>query len=168
MFVGIAVADWPPEITMELGMMWNFAAQLVYNPILALVKCSVLHFMLRLGGGGLNKRTRWCIYSVGAVTILQMCAIFVVLILQCRPASYYWTQYSVSPPQGTCIDLPAFYIATASITVVTDILVLILPFWIFLKLKMRSSLKAVVMGIFLLGGVSVIFPNSAPQNLLSL
>lgn len=151
MFVGIHITDVPPELTMETGMSWNFAAQLVYNPILACVKCSVLHFLLRLGGG-LDKYIRWCIYGAGTVTILQMCIIFIVLILQCRPIEYYWSQYSLSTAQGSCINLPVFYISTASITVMTDLLVLALPIWIFLGLNMRTKMKAMIMGLFLLGG----------------
>ncbi|KAJ4392942.1 hypothetical protein N0V93_002146 [Gnomoniopsis smithogilvyi] len=151
MFIGIHITNVPPDMTMTTGMLWNFAAQLVYNPILACVKCSVLHFLLRLGGG-LDKKTRWVIYGVGTITILQMCIIFVVLGVQCNPIEYYWTQYSLDPVRGTCIDLPAFYISTASITVVTDLLVLALPIWMFLGLNMRMKLKAMVMSLFLLGG----------------
>lgn len=151
MFVGIHITDVPADLTMETGMLWNFAAQLVYNPILACVKCSVLHFLLRLGGG-LDRKIRWCIYGVGTVTILQMCIIFIVLVLQCSPIEYYWTEYALVPGEGTCINLPVFYISTASITVVTDVLVLALPIWIFLGLKMRAKLKAMVIGLFLLGG----------------
>lgn len=136
---------------MTTGMTWNFAAQLVYNPILACVKCSVLYFLLRLGGG-LDRKIKWCIYDVGTVTVLQMCIIFIVLCVQCSPIEYYWAQYSLDTAGGTCIDLPAFYISTATITVITDLLVLALPIWIFLGLKMRAKLKAMVMGLFLLGG----------------
>lgn len=151
MFMGIHIADVPPELSMAAGMLWNFAAQLVYNPILACVKCSVLQFLLRLGGG-LDKNIRWCIYGVGMVTILQMCIIFLVLVLQCSPIDYYWNRYSQITAQGICINLPVFYISTASITVVTDLLVLALPIWIFLGLNMRARLKALIMGLFLLGG----------------
>lgn len=151
MFVGIHITDVPPELSMAKGMSWNFAAQLAYNPILACVKCSALQFLLRLGGG-LNKKIRWCICGVATVTLLQMCIIFLVLVLQCKPINYYWNRYSHSTGPGTCIDLPAFYITTASFTVMTDFLVLALPIWIFLGLNMRVKLKAMVIGLFLLGG----------------
>lgn len=152
MFVGIHLSEMIASgITMETGMLWNFAAQLVYNPILACVKCSVLVFLLRLGGG-LERKTRWCIYGVGTITLVQMIIIFLVLCLQCRPLHYYWAQYGQSPPQGSCFNLPIFYISTAAVTVLTDLLVLALPVWIFVGLKMRASLKAMVIGLFLLGG----------------
>lgn len=153
MFIGIHITDLPAGLTLETGMSWNFAAQLVYNPILACVKCSVLQFLLRLGGG-LDKKIRWCIYGVGTVTVLQMCIIFLLLGLQCRPIHYYWTRYSLTGThQGAvCINLPAFYISTASITVVTDLLVLALPLWIFLGLKMKKKVKIMVLSLFFLGG----------------
>lgn len=50
------------------------------------------------------------------------------------------------------LQLPVFYISTASITVITDFLVLALPIWIFLGLNMRARLKALIMGLFFLGG----------------
>lgn len=151
MFIGIPTSEVPPGSTLTTGMVWNFAAQIVYNPILACVKCSVLQFLLRLGAG-LDQKVRWCIYVVGTVTILQMCIIFLVLMVQCSPIDFYWNQYSLDESQGTCINLPAFYISTAAITVITDLLVLALPIWIFQGLKMRSKLKAMVIGLFCLGG----------------
>jgi hypothetical protein len=38
----------------------------------------------------------------------------------------------------------------SSITIVTDVLVIALPFWIFLGLKMAKAAKVAVLGIFAL------------------
>jgi hypothetical protein len=46
-----------------------------------------------------------------------------------------------------------FYITTAIITIVTDFLVLLIPFWVFVGLKMRLAAKIGLIVVFLIGGV---------------
>lgn len=85
--------------------MWNYAVQLIYNPILSIAKCSVLVFLLRLGGH--KRRIRWSIYALITWTTLQMLATFVVVIFQCSPISYFWTRVYVQEG-GYCIDTATF------------------------------------------------------------
>jgi len=48
------------------GLFWNYAAQLLYNPILALVKLSILVFLYRLAGHRAS-----VLYSVSIVGICE-------------------------------------------------------------------------------------------------
>ena len=122
--------------------------QVLYNPILALVKSSILFFLLRLGGH--RRRIRWAILSLNTFNLAMMVAVFLVVIFQTMPVRAYWDR-SITPDYQ--IDGPAFYISTAIITIITDFLVLLLPFWIFLGLKMRLAPKIGIILIFLIGGV---------------
>lgn len=151
-FLGVHVYDIPLEADSRLGSLWNYILQLLYNPILALVKTSVLMFLLRLSG---QKRSiRYTIIGLNVFNIALMIAIFVTVIFQCQPISYFWEKAGRTPPtEGSCIDMPAFYVSTASLTIFTDVLALALPFWIFLGLKMPTRVKMALLAVFALGAV---------------
>ncbi|KAH8170558.1 CFEM domain-containing protein [Sarocladium implicatum] len=149
-FLGVHNADIPPEADLGEGMRWNYIIQALYNPILALVKTSVLLFLLRLSGQ--NKRIRMAIHALNAFNIALMIAIFLVVIFQCTPIDYFWKQFRPGV-EGHCINSPIFVSSTAALNVLTDILVLALPFWIFLGLQMPRKVKWALLGVFALGGI---------------
>ncbi|KAF6830877.1 CFEM domain-containing protein [Colletotrichum plurivorum] len=140
-------ADWDPSPM----LFWNWIMQVLYNPILALVKSSVLVFLLRLGG---HKRgVRRAIYVLNAVNLLTMVAIFLIVLFQTIPINAFWDP---SVQKQREIDGPLFYIVSAIITIITDFFVLAIPFWIFLGLKMRMAAKIGLIVVFLAGGVSIV------------
>ncbi|KAK6219767.1 CFEM domain-containing protein [Colletotrichum tabaci] len=151
-FLGVHVYDIPMEADSRLGSLWNYIIQLLYNPILALVKTSVLMFLLRLSG---QKRSiRYTIIGLNVFNIALMIAIFTTVVFQCQPISYFWEKAGRNPPtEGKCIDMGAFYVSTASLTIFTDVLALALPFWIFLGLKMQIRVKIALLAVFALGAV---------------
>ncbi|GJC93700.1 CFEM domain-containing protein [Colletotrichum higginsianum] len=151
-FLGVHVYDIPMEADSRLGSLWNYIIQLLYNPILALVKTSVLMFLLRLSG---QKRSiRYTIIGLNVFNIALMIAIFTTVVFQCQPISYFWEKAGRNPPTaGKCIDMGAFYVSTASLTIFTDVLALALPFWIFLGLKMQIRVKIALLAVFALGAV---------------
>ncbi|KAI1491193.1 hypothetical protein F5X96DRAFT_632392 [Biscogniauxia mediterranea] len=150
-YFGVHIYDIPPTADRSLGMKWNYLIQIFYNPILALVKSSVLLFLLRIGGQ--QRKIRYSIHSLNCFNIGLMIAIFLTVIFQCTPIPYFWERVRDPTLEGTCIDTGAFYVATAGLTIFTDILVLILPFRIFMGLKMSIKLKIAIMAVFLLGAI---------------
>lgn len=81
-----------------------------------------------------------------------MVAIFIVVIFQCTPIeANWWTPSEMAAKNGQCIKQGAFYVVTAALTIFTDILVLLVPFWIVMGLKMARRMKVAVIGIFFLG-----------------
>jgi len=136
-----------PKFDPSPGRLWFYIAQLLYNPILALVKASVLVFLLRLGGGH-KPKIRWSIHALNVFNGLQAIAIFLVALLQCIPIEANWDPAVAL--KAKCID-KSFHITASSLTILTDILVLILPFCIFLGLKMKRAAKVAVLGVFMLG-----------------
>lgn len=105
MYIGIHAKFIPKTANLEIGVIWNYASQLIYNPILSIAKCSVLVFLLRLGGH--KRRIRWSIYALITWTALQMLATFIVVVFQCQPISYFWTRVYVQTG-GVCIDTATF------------------------------------------------------------
>ncbi|KAI0135654.1 hypothetical protein F4814DRAFT_444468 [Daldinia grandis] len=150
-FLGVHIYDIPMTADVSLGMYWNYVIQILYNPILALVKCSVLTFLLRIGGQ--RRQIRYSIHALNIFTLGLMIAIFVTAIFQCSPISYFWERITNPTIPGKCIDTGIFYVTTAALTIFTDVLVLALPFWIFMGLKMAPKIKFAIMVVFLLGAV---------------
>ncbi|KAI1344275.1 hypothetical protein F5Y15DRAFT_107606 [Xylariaceae sp. FL0016] len=135
-----------PEFDPAPGLWWFYLAQLFYNPVLALVKASILFFLLRLGGHKQN--VRWIIYGLNTFNALQAVAIFLVALLQCLPIHANWDL--AARASASCVD-NSFHITISSITIVTDLLVLAIPFWIFLGLNMPMAARVAVIGAFLTG-----------------
>ncbi|KAL2145464.1 hypothetical protein VTI28DRAFT_7245 [Corynascus sepedonium] len=137
-----------PSFDPAPGMWWFYIAQIFYNPILAFVKASVLCFLLRLGGQ--KPGVKYAIYFLNAFNALQAIAIFLVATLQCLPIAANWDFALKADPNTKCVD-NSFHVIISSITILTDIAVTALPFWIFLGLKMPRAAKIAVLGIFALG-----------------
>lgn len=161
-FLGVHLYQVPWDADRGIGMLWNFVGQILYNPILAIVKSSVLLFMLRLGGH--QRNVRLTIHTLNGFNIALAIGIFVAVVFQCTPVDYFWKRMSDPTLKGTCVDTASFYVATAALTILTDILVLALPFWIFLGLKMASRLKFALIGVFLLGGMLVSISQNSRRS----
>lgn len=142
-------ADIPTNRSTETQQIWNYTSQLLYNPVLSLVKASVLFFLLRLGVQ--RRSVRMSIHCLNTFNIALAIAILIVVVFQCQPIDYFWDKSS--PGGGFCIATITFYAWTAGFTILTDVLVLALSVWIFVGLQMAIRLKVAVLGIFLIGGM---------------
>ncbi|KAM0562305.1 hypothetical protein ACHAPJ_001992 [Fusarium lateritium] len=148
-YIGIHAWEIPLDADWVGAQRWNYVSLLIYNPILALVKTSVLLFLLRLSG---QKRTvRNSIVGLMVFNLCQMVALFICWVFQCTPIDFYWDK--TPPKEGKCINEHAFLVSTASLTIMTDLLVLILPLWIFIGLKLPLRVRLAIIGVFTLGGV---------------
>lgn len=128
------------------GLIWAYAVQILYNPILALVKSSVLIFLSRLFGQ--KDGVRRFIFWLNVANIAQMVAVFLAIMLQCLPIAFNW---DLSIRGGRCVDRRVLYTCTAVLNIVTDLLVLGLPVWIFVDLKIPRRTKFALLFVFLLG-----------------
>ncbi|KAK1990447.1 hypothetical protein LX36DRAFT_592576 [Colletotrichum falcatum] len=148
---GFPTSSLPADFDLSPVLFWNWFMQVFYNPILALVKSSVLVFLLRLGGH--KPGVRYAIYALNTINLATMVAIFLVVLFQTIPINAFW---DFTIPKQRQIDGPLFYISSAVITIITDFVVLALPFWIFMGLKMRMAAKVGLMMVFLASGLSII------------
>lgn len=147
-YIGFVTSEVEYTIDQNATAFWDWMMQVLYNPILALVKSSVLVFMLRLGGH--KTEVRWTIYILNTLNTLQGAAIFFVVVFQQVPVYAVWTP-SITPTMR--IDKVKMFIATAVLTIVTDVLVLVIPVYLFIGLRMRVATKLGLITVFLLGGV---------------
>lgn len=156
MFQGIHEEDIPVTLGKSYGLMWAYIMEAIYNPILALVKTSVLLFLLRLGAG-VDASTRGLIYGVNAWNVGQAISTLLVVLFQCSPPSYYWRGAdSTSGVTGTCVHEGVFYTCTAALTIVSDAMTLWLPIRVFSRLQMRLKMRVALISLFCVGGGLVI------------
>ncbi|KAL1910008.1 hypothetical protein Sste5344_004197 [Sporothrix stenoceras] len=137
--------DIPPHDPMQ-GAIWNFAVEFLYNPILSLAKSSVLIFLLRLFGQ--KNGIRRFIIVLNTINLMQMVGVFVALIFQCTPIAFNWDR---TIKGGHCVDQRLLFVLTSAFNILTDIIVLGLPLYILVDLKIRRRTKFGLIFIFLLG-----------------
>jgi hypothetical protein len=127
---------------------YTYWVPVLYNPILAIVKNSMLIFLLRITGS--RDTIKYSIIVLIVINTTSMIAIFLTLIFQCTPITYNWDN---TVKGGHCIKEDVFYISSACVTIITDFLVLAIPLWIVMGLRMAKRLKIAVIAIFFLGGM---------------
>lgn len=155
-----------PDLSVEdrtQAAKYDLANQLLYNPILALVKASIVFFLWRL-----EDRRKIIRRSLVAFFILNLglaIATFVADLCQCTPVSYYWNHFAtdtydakgtVIAKSGSCIQQVNFFLITAGLSVLTDILIMIIPAAMVWKLRMNRSKKIAVWAVMSLGWVVAI------------
>jgi len=144
-FVGVP-ADQVPQHDPTEGLIWAYAVQILYNPILALVKSSVLIFMTRLFGQ--KKNVRRLLLWINVANVSQMVAVFFAIVLQCLPVPFNWDS---SIRNGRCIDRRVLYVSTSSFNIVTDLLILGIPLYILKGLRIPRRTKIALFFVFVLG-----------------
>ncbi|KAI1099485.1 hypothetical protein F4804DRAFT_321799 [Jackrogersella minutella] len=145
LYIGIHYYDVPMPFDPTEGLIWIYVVGAVYQPILTLVKQSVLVFLLRFSG--IKAGVRYVVWATIVFNTVLMVAIFITVIVQCIPIEINW--HPLVP--GYCIQQFTFGVAAASLTIMTDIVAVALPFYIFLGLKINKNRKIALIGVFMLG-----------------
>ncbi len=146
MYIGIHSWDIPMDtFDPTKGLIWIYVVGAVYNPILALVKQSVLVFLLRFSG--VKSVIRKVVWATIMFNGALMVAVFFVVLFQCIPIEVNWNPLV----PGNCIGQFSFGVSTACLTILTDLIAVALPFYIFLGLKMNKRRKIGLIAIFMLG-----------------
>ncbi|KAL6401698.1 hypothetical protein AUP68_15576 [Ilyonectria robusta] len=96
---------------------------------------------------GFTKRWKWSVYSAFFLVVGYHTAIFFAVIFGCRPIQKHWTVGM----EGTCINRPALYIATVGLGILSDLVLLVLPMPMILRLQMPSRQKAGLVLLFTIG-----------------
>ncbi|KAI7228099.1 hypothetical protein KC330_g8070 [Hortaea werneckii] len=142
---------------------YDLANQLLYNPILALVKASVICFLWRLRDR--RNSIRWSLGVLFAINLGLAIATFVADLCQCTPVSYYWDHYetdkydakgNVIEKGGTCIQQVEFFLITAGLSVWTEIILMSISMAVVLSLKMKKASKIAIGTVMSLGWIVVI------------
>lgn len=160
-YIGYHVWDIPKasvdETVYEFKL--SMAQQLLYNPILCLVKASLILFLLRLNSQ--YKLTRYSLKALFVFNLGHMVATFFGALTQCLPIHMYWDRFKTDrvvdgQVMYSCFNAEAFSMSTASIAILTDILILIFPIVMVWPLRMNRRKKIAVAGVLSLGWSVVI------------
>ncbi|KAJ5176564.1 uncharacterized protein N7482_002441 [Penicillium canariense] len=150
-YIGYNVSDIPPGYPAILGNKYAYATELIYNPILALVKTSILLFLLRLTGQ--KKLVRQAIKGLLIFNGIAAVATFFITVFRCVPIAANWN--AAAYPHAKCLDFANFVTGTASVSIFTDVLALGLPTWIVYHLQMHWRQKLMLIGILSFGLLTV-------------
>ena len=129
----------------KINLVVNYIVVMLYNPQLALVKSSVLFFLLRLGGHQLALRRSIQILNWSNIALLV--AVLFASIFTCVPVHKYWDR----TVPGHCNNEPLQYLTTSGLTVLTDVLVLAIPIKIVVGLQVVRKLKIILICILCSG-----------------
>ncbi|KAJ5811224.1 hypothetical protein N7447_010740 [Penicillium robsamsonii] len=151
-YIGYNVWEIPDDHPAILGNKYTYATELIYNPILALVKTSILLFLLRLTGQ--KKSVRLAIWGLLILNGIAAIITFFLTVFRCVPVAANWDLASY--PNANCLNFANFVTGTASASILTDILALMLPTWIVYRLQMQRNQKLMLIGILSLGLLTVV------------
>ncbi|KAK4240144.1 hypothetical protein C8A03DRAFT_31709 [Achaetomium macrosporum] len=134
----------PPEDVYDFGLLQYIGAPFYITSILGF-KLALLFSYLRFVPLGIY---RHAVHGVITACIMFHLAFLLVQIYLCQPARKQWDP---AVTRGMCIAGVPFYTAVASITIVFDVTVMLLPFPILLKSRIQTRKKLILLALFGLG-----------------
>lgn len=90
----------------------------------------------------------YTLYLVGFVIVGYSVALTLALLFACSPLEKNWTP---SILEGSCINRPGAYLATAVTNTVSDIVLIIIPVRVVWKLRLRFAEKLGAIIVFGIG-----------------
>ncbi|KAL5394522.1 hypothetical protein PMIN06_008037 [Paraphaeosphaeria minitans] len=127
-----------------------YAYQIVYPWSLFFVKISILALYHRIFRK--NKFRRF-VYAVGAFVATYTLVVTFVNAFECpKNPSQAWAP--TFPEE--CNNLVATYFSTASINILTDTVILLMPIRAFWQLQLHPRKRWALIGVFLVGGIAVL------------
>lgn len=140
----------------------DYSNQLLYHPILALTKVSILLLYHRLS---VSRTFRtWVIVLIG-LNIALTTSIFVSDLLQCIPMAFLWDK---TIPGGHCMNQQAFFVGSAVMNIISDCAVLVLPIPMVWGMQTNTRKKIALMVLFSLGvlyGFPPLYISPSPLSL---
>ncbi|KAL2838189.1 hypothetical protein BJY01DRAFT_251091 [Aspergillus pseudoustus] len=137
----------------ETSFKVSYASTIFYAPLALSVKVTLLLVLAKI-----YRPCRFgtiAIYATLALNMFYYTTILFVKAFICNPVSAYWT--SKGEPSEKCLNRFAVIAADSSISVISDIAILVLPIILTWPLQMAARLKVKVMALLGLGGVAVGF-----------
>ncbi|KAI9727186.1 MAG: hypothetical protein M1834_008494 [Cirrosporium novae-zelandiae] len=110
-------------------------------------KLSILCFYLRIFFG---QRFKFWVSVTGFMILGHGVGVLFAAIFQCSPIAYTWDKAIMD---GTCFNQQAFYRYVSIPVIVTDVMIMILPLPFLWKLKVSTSQKIALTGVFILGSM---------------
>ncbi|KAF4765366.1 hypothetical protein HAV15_003320 [Penicillium sp. str.  len=126
-----------------------YIATILYCPMALFVKIALLSILTRIFAP--YRAKVWFIYILLACLCVYYVIALIIKIRMCDPIPAYWTG------GGKCLDQNAALIADSVISVVSDIIILVLPLPLTWSLQMSRNRKLRVIGLLGAGGLATGF-----------
>ncbi|PWY95436.1 putative integral membrane protein [Aspergillus sclerotioniger CBS 115572] len=111
-------------------------------------KISVCIFLMRIT---VRRIHIWILWTVMVMTVVAGMVFMFIMLLQCKPLTYFWTRKAFSPDiHGHCMDIQIVIAMTyvySGFAALCDFTVGILPIFLVRKLHMKQKTKMAVVGI---------------------
>ncbi|PYH92524.1 hypothetical protein BO71DRAFT_357091 [Aspergillus ellipticus CBS 707.79] len=148
---GLGIHEWnltTEEYNKSLRIL--LAGAVMYIPALGLSKIALIALYYRLSD--MQRRWKITLWSVTIFVVVYMTLLECLLIFGCNPISKAWD----TTVDGQCINRAGIFMAGASASMFTDIVLLIMPLPIVARLKMASRKRLGLAFMFGLGGLSLV------------
>ncbi|KAJ5909331.1 hypothetical protein N7504_003974 [Penicillium tannophilum] len=129
-----------------------YIATMFYVPMVLFVKTSLIYIMIRLWSPYRGKVI--ALYSFLAFIVSYYTVILFIKIFICNPIRLFW---DVNRHDGTCLNRSAIIVTDSSISVITDLAILIFPIVLASTLHVPLSRKLYVIAILGAGSIAVAF-----------
>ncbi|OJJ95770.1 hypothetical protein ASPACDRAFT_81829 [Aspergillus aculeatus ATCC 16872] len=126
-------------------------AATIYISSLALAKIALLMLYYRLLS--MIRFWKYVINGVAIFIIAYSIALMLALIFACHPVGRNW---DVTDTTGGCISRPGIYMATAVTNTLSDVVLILIPVPIVMKLTLPTVQKVGVFGMFLVGCLTIV------------
>lgn len=127
-----------------------WVSQVLYATALSLVKISIIASFHRIFP---TKSIRWTLYTLGGFIIAVWLVNILTTIFQCNPINAAWDFQTIAPK---CLPIMKVYYFCTAFSILTDVLLCVLPLPFFWKLKLPIREKYIVSALFGLGLVAAV------------
>ncbi|KAK3329131.1 hypothetical protein B0H66DRAFT_540312 [Apodospora peruviana] len=144
--LGTHIWEIPPTDTFRMYMLLNaFPATITGHFAHLFTKSSILVFYLRFS---VSRAFNYAAYFMLLLVIAHNLTGATTILYSCRPISTFWT----FAPGGTCIDANPWYGTIVALNIFTDVILLLLPFWLLKPLNIVFVQKAAIALVLGTGG----------------
>ncbi|XP_014555638.1 hypothetical protein COCVIDRAFT_38676 [Bipolaris victoriae FI3] len=164
---GYHVYDLPKKSVHEqlIALHWNFSIQMLYHPLMGLIRASIIVFLFRMKDS--RRRVRYPLHIVAWLNIVYSVGSTIVNLTQCTPYPYVWSRPAMDKigpngtviPGGKCIDARTFVLVSCGLSIFMDLIIMPIPTIMVWNLQMHQRTKILVVFVMSLGwiatGVSV-------------
>ncbi|KAF5665137.1 integral membrane protein PTH11 [Fusarium heterosporum] len=139
-----------PWTLLTISPKLTFNSPILYAVCTAFSKIALTLFYRRLSP---QPWWRWSVYGVLFLVAGYNLAILLVIVFGCFPFEKSW-DFTVL--EGSCVDRSAVYICTAALGIGTDLILLLMPLPMILRLQMPRRQKAGLVVLFAIGSATLV------------
>ncbi|KAL1976220.1 hypothetical protein VTN31DRAFT_2502 [Thermomyces dupontii] len=142
--------DLIPEKNVQTFLQINWSNTFVYSGCICFIKLSILALYKRLFA---VTSMGIAIKAMAAFVILWTVSLYIINGFLCIPVNRFWD----STVEGACVDMAKFYYGQQIPNIISDFVILVMPMKIIWELPITKVQTALLSGIFLIGGLTLIF-----------